>query len=426
MVRQSSPVIDQKTAKKSEVRVRIAPSPTGIPHIGNTRTALYNYLFAKHNSGKFILRIEDTDRVRFVPESEKAILEILEWLGLEWDETYVQSERLNIYKDHVQQLVQRKLAYMDEGAIRFKMPKTGITEWEDLIGSKKIKFENKTQEDFIILKSDGYPTYNFANVIDDHLMNISHVIRGEEFISSTPKHLQLYKAFGWEHPYFAHLPVILGPDHQKLSKRHGAKSALEYRKEGYLKEALLNYIVLLGWNPGDDREIMTLSEMIDLFELKDVNTASPVFDNKKLLWMNGEYMRKSQISNLKSQIFELLPGLKVHEELIDKLLPLAQARMTTLTDFYTLANPLLENKKIKLSSQEQEIMTFLRNEFTYIENWNKDAIFDVLKKTMEKFEIRMPVLYKVLTGEERGLPLAESLEILGKENILDRLKKENA
>ncbi len=408
------------------VRVRIAPSPTGIPHIGNTRTALFNYLFAKHHGGTFILRIEDTDRTRLVSGSEEALYEILKWLGLFWDEKYTQSERLDIYKEHAQTLKEKDLAYEDNGAIRFRMPKDETTDWTDAIGNKKISFQNKDQEDFVILKSDGFPTYNFANVIDDHLMNITHVIRGDEFISSVPKHLQLYKSFSWEPPILAHLPVILGSDKTKLSKRHGAKSALDYKKEGFLKEAVLNFMVLLGWNPGGDKEILSLSEMIELFDLSGVNSASPIFDQKKLAWMNGVYIRKSQISSpvggLKSQIVAYDEKLKnVDEVLLDKVIPLAQTRIDTLADFYPLVQHFFEEPKIGMEEKERAIARKLNTAFLKIEQWKKDIILAALKNVMQEENVRMPILYTVLTGKPSGLPLPESLEILGKETVLKRL-----
>lgn len=279
------------------VKTRFAPSPTGIPHLGTVRTAFYNYLFARHHKGKFILRIEDTDQARIMPESEKAIYEILIWLGLLWDEKYTQSKRLAIYKQHIDLLYdismrkEEHLIYEKGKAIYFKVPKEGVTQWTDAVGQRKIAFDNKFQEDFIIMKSDGFPTYNFANVIDDHLMEITHVIRGDEFISSTPKHILLYKAFGWKHPVFTHLPTIRGKDKKKLSKRHGAKSALDYRNEGYLPMALLNYVALLGWNNNDDKEIMQVEEMVRLFNLKDINTGNPMLDEVKLSWMNDMYKK---------------------------------------------------------------------------------------------------------------------------------------
>ena len=257
----------------TEVKVRFAPSPTGIPHIGNTRTAFLNYLFAKHNKGEFILRIEDTDQKRIVEGALEAILEIFKWLGIEYDgEIIHQSTRLEIYKKYVEELLDKKIAYEKDGAIWVKVPDEKTFEWIDKVGNKKISFKGNTQEDFVILKSDSFPTYHLANVIDDHLMEITHVIRGEEWISSTPKHLYLYESFGWKAPEFAHLPVILGPDKTKLSKRHGAKSALDYKNEGYTQESLLNFMALLGWNPGGNREQMSIEEMISLFKLEDVNT----------------------------------------------------------------------------------------------------------------------------------------------------------
>ncbi|MDP3726974.1 MAG: glutamate--tRNA ligase, partial [bacterium] len=417
------------------VRVRIAPSPTGVPHIGNTRTALFNFLFARHNKGKFILRIEDTDRVRYVPESEKAICEILEWLGLLWDEKYVQSERLEIYKKYADELLKKESAYKDEGAIRFRMPKEGKTSWTDAVGNKEIVFDNSTQEDFVILKSDGFPTYNFANVVDDYLMKITHVIRGDEFISSTPKHIQLYKAFDWEPPVFSHLPVILGPDRQKLSKRHGAKSVLNYREEGYLKEALLNFMVLLGWNPGGDKEIMSIDEMVRLFDLKDVNTASPIFDIKKLEWMNGFYIRKTKSSELKALLQSRIPlrGKILDEKLVDRLITLAQTRMNTLNDFYELTRWIFEETEDELSSEEKDLAKKIQDKFSIIEQpaspaggqggWNSGAILSAIKEVLEGEKAKTPVLYKILTGNEAGLPLPQTLEILGKEKTLEILKK---
>lgn len=409
--------IRQAQGSPQVVRVRIAPSPTGIPHIGNTRTALFNFLFARHNKGKFILRIEDTDRVRYVPESEKAICEILKWLGLLWDEKYVQSERLDIYREYADKLLKNEMAYKDEGAVRFRMPKEGKTSWADEVGKKTISFENKTQEDFVLLKSDGYPTYNFANVVDDHLMKITHVIRGDEFISSTPKHIQLYKAFDWEPPVFAHLPVILGPDRQKLSKRHGAESVLYYSGEGYLKEALLNFMVLLGWNPGGDKEILSLSEMIQLFSLKDVNTNSPIFDADKLRWLNGVYIRKMPADQLVSSMENK------DDALVKKLASLAQTRMTTLNDFNELTRWIFEEESVKLNSKEKNIAKKLKERLSTIEPWNNETILNVLKKILEGEKIKMSVLYKIFTGNESGLPLPQTLEILGREKTLGILKK---
>ena len=420
------------------VRVRIAPSPTGVPHIGNTRTALFNFLFAKHNKGKFIVRIEDTDQARIVPGAREAIFEILDWLGLSWDEEYIQSERKNIYKEHTEKLLKKGFAYKDEGAVRFKVPRNREISWIDAIGNKKISFKTDVVEDFVILKSDGFPTYHLANVVDDYLMEISHVIRGDEWISSTPKHILLYEAFGWKLPVFAHLPVILGPDKTKLSKRHGAKSVLDYKKEGYLKEALLNYMALLGWRFAGqtenkegtphifpEREIMSLGLMIRFFELKDVNTASPVFDLQKLTWMNGEYIRMIDNQTLKSALAdfykedkEVTSFIKANSKTLDPILDLAKTRMKTLKDF----KDLVISKKAKLSPRERNIAKATYEKFSSIESWNKEAILNNMKKVLQENKIKGNVLYKIITGFDTGLPLPESLEILGKEKTLDKIK----
>ena len=408
------------------VRVRIAPSPTGIPHIGNTRTAFFNYLFAKHNKGKFIIRIEDTDQARIVPGAKEAIFEILKWLGLSWDEEYVQSERKNIYKEHVESLLKKGTAYKDEGAVRFKIPQNREISWTDAVGDKKITFMTDVIEDFVILKSDGFPTYHLANVVDDHLMEISHIIRGDEWISSTPKHILLYEAFGWKLPIFAHLPVILGPDKTKLSKRHGAKSVLDYRKEGYLKEALLNFMVFLGWNPGGDKEILGINEMIKLFDLKDVGTVAPIFDLQKLNWMNGEYIRQTQNSKLKTQIAEFYKDdrevSKFFEEdpkTIDLILDLAKTRMKTLIEFKNL----VIYKTPELSNDEKNIAKALFENFFAISDWNKEKILVGMKEVLRTKKIKGNLLYKIITGFETGLPLPESLALLGKEKTLGRIKK---
>lgn len=423
MLRQSSAQVIRQSSPQV-IRTRIAPSPTGIPHIGTTTTALFNFLFARHERGKFILRIEDTDRARFVEEAEKTILEILEWLGLTYDgEVIKQSNRLNIYNEHAEILRKKDLAYEDQGAVRFKMPKDGVSSWLDAIGDKKIVFENNTQEDFVIIKSDGYPTYNFANVIDDHLMEITHVIRGVEFISSTPKHIQLYKSFGWDLPKFAHLPVILGTDKQKLSKRHGAKSVLDYRDEGYLKEALLNYMVFLGWNPGGNKEFMTISEMIKLFDLKGVNASNPIFDLKKLTWMNQQYIQNSSDTDLKQLLLDFSQKAKnTPDDILDKFIPLLKSRMETLADFEKLTGIFFgEFPEQSFSDTEKQIAKDLNTQLATLTDWKHDMIFAVIKNNMDKYNVRMPVFYKLLTGTERGLPLPETLEILGKEKSLKRL-----
>ncbi|MFH1193432.1 MAG: glutamate--tRNA ligase [bacterium] len=334
---------------KKTVRVRFAPSPTGFLHIGGLRTALYNYLFAKKNHGKFILRIEDTDRERLVPGGVENIINTLKNSGLDYDEgpgkggkygPYIQSERLALYTKFVQQLLDSGSAYYcfcsleeltsereeqkKQGlptkysgrclkltkkevqgkimsgvsfVVRLKVPEEGSTVFDDLVYGK-IEIENKNIDHQVLLKSDGFPTYHLANVVDDHLMKISHVIRGEEWLPSTPKHVLLYKAFGWKPPQFSHLPLILNSDKSKLSKRQGDVAVEDYLKKGYLPEALLNFIALLGWNPKGDQEIYSLDELIKFFDIKAINKAGAVLNQEKLYWMNGEYIRKKSLKDL--------------------------------------------------------------------------------------------------------------------------------
>ncbi|RLE28471.1 glutamate--tRNA ligase, partial [Candidatus Acetothermia bacterium] len=248
----------------AEVRVRFAPSPTGYLHVGGARTALFNWLYARHHGGKFILRIEDTDRSRSTDEAIEQILESMRWLGLDWDEFYRQTDRLEIHRQAAQQLLDKGAAYEHEGAVWFRIPKTGVTVVEDLLLGR-VEFKNSELKDLVILRSDGTPTYNFACVVDDSDMRMTHVIRGDDHLNNTPKQILIYRALGREPPKFAHLPMILGPDKTKLSKRHGAVSVLEYRRRGFLPEALINFFARLGWSHGD-QEIFSREELVELFD----------------------------------------------------------------------------------------------------------------------------------------------------------------
>ena len=405
------------------IKVRFAPSPTGVPHIGGIRTALYNYLFAKHNNGKFLLRIEDTDRKRLVEEAEVAIINSLKWLGLDWDEEIIhQSNRLSIYKEHVLILLDKKIAYEKDAAVWVKMPGNRTFSWEDLVGNKKISFEGKDQQDFVILKSDGFPTYHLANVVDDHLMGITHVIRGEEWISSVPKHLYLYESFSWDPPKFAHMPVILGPDKGKLSKRHGAKSALDYKNDGYLKETILNFIAILGWNPGGDREILSLEEMIKIFDIKDINTSNPKFDPAKLDWMNGIYIRSLSREELKAELEAYgVDLIRYPAKELDGLIELTKTRITKLSEFDELVNPFFNQKKQELESEEKQIRDNLKKKFSALDSWQEEKILDILKEEVKEKNKKMSVVYKIMIGAERGLPLPQALTIIGKEKTLKLL-----
>lgn len=439
----------------SDVRVRTAPSPTGIPHIGNTWTALINYIFAKKNNGKFILRLEDTDRERLVKESESKLFETLHWLGLDYDEgpdkggphaPYTQSQRLSIYKKYSQELLEKGLAYKEDEAIRFKTQKDGQTSWHDLVGDRQIAIPNNTQEDFVILKSDGYPTYNFANVIDDHLMEITHVIRGNEFISSTPKHLMLYQALGWEPPQFAHLPVLVGADRAKLSKRHGAKSALEFKEEGFLPEALINFLAMLGWSHPEQKDIFDLNELISLFDLKDINNASPFFDVKKLEWINGEYIRKMDDVELAKRLKHFLADLsegaiskKDHptEEEIEKVVPLIKERIKKLSDLVPLTDFLWEAPEYEREVFEKVISEKGKGKSSLekiLENldkldgpWKAVDFEQTFRTLAEDLGISVTQIFQLIrvavSGQLVTPPLFESIQILGEDQTKKRVQK---
>ncbi|MBT3353647.1 MAG: glutamate--tRNA ligase, partial [Candidatus Scalindua sp.] len=295
----------------SNVKVRFPPSPTGFLHIGGARTALYNWLFARHNNGKMVLRIEDTDRQRSTEEATQAILDSMTWLGLDWDEgPYHQSERLEVYNEHVEKLLKDgKAFYVDDPekgrAVRFKITDE-LTGFDDMVHGN-IKSDTSLLEDFVIQKADGFPAYNFACVVDDGVMGITHIIRGDDHLSNTPRQIALYKALGFDLPKFAHIPMILGEDGSRMSKRHGATSVTDYRAKGYLPDAIVNFIALLGWSPGHDQELLSRQEMIEKFTLKRVNKTSSQFDFTKLDWMNSKYIQNLPVGDLVS---ELQPYIK--------------------------------------------------------------------------------------------------------------------
>jgi glutamyl-tRNA synthetase len=362
--------------KKNKIVVRFAPSPTGELHIGGARTAFFNYLFARHNGGKFLLRIEDTDRERLVPGSIDRIKAAIKWLGMELDnegKVMIQSERIAIYKKRAIELLEKNEAYvcvcsreklaadqeeqMKTGkppmyaghcreagikisevdgkkpyVIRMKMPESGKITVHDLIRGD-VEFDLALIDDQVLLKSDGFPTYHLASIIDDHEMEISHVIRAEEWLPSTPKHLILYKMFGWQAPQFCHLPMILAPDKSKLSKRHGATGVFEYKQLGYLPEAIINFIGLLGWHPKEDKDILSLDDLINEFSLERVQKGGAIFDIKKLNWLNSEYIKKAPITELKPALADIFGHDLIKHDLIDKLIGLSKERMEKFTDF---------------------------------------------------------------------------------------------
>lgn len=456
----------------STVRTRIAPSPTGEDiHIGNLYTALINFVYARKMHGKFVVRIEDTDRTRLVEGAIEKIISSLQRYGLEVDEgplsggsygPYIQSERLKLYHKYSDELIAKDRAYIcfcskervaeikkEQGenthvrhfdlcidrnnvekkesgeayVIRLKVPKEHEIRFTDLIRGE-IAIMSEQIDDQILLKSDGYPTYHMAVVVDDYLMKISHVIRAEEWISSTPKHILLYEAFGWELPTFVHLPILRNPDKSKLSKRKNPVWASWYLEEGYLPEAVLNYLALMGWSHPEEKEIFSLEEFISVFDLKDINPVGPVFDLTKLTWMNQQYIQHMNEEVLLERLQQFYSDRQLNEELLTKLVPLLKSRMETLKDFDKLTRHFfVQAGYAPRNVQEKGVVEDLVGELEKIQDWKAENIFPAFKIVLQKNKIRMPVLYYLLTGEERGLPLPETLEILGKEQTLVRLKK---
>ena len=456
-----------------KVRTRLAASPTGYPHIGTIYQALFDYVFAKKNKGQFLVRIEDTDRNRFIEGSETVIFESLDWFGLIEDESprkdgehapYRQSERLSIYHKYAQTLLDKDKAYFsylkkdesgtkkdytkketliektetnqippkniaemltrDDWILRMRVPaNTKITIKDEIRG--EIEFDSSQVTEQVLLKSDGYPTYHLAAIVDDHLMEITHVIRAEEWLSSTPKHFLLYEYFGWEKPLFFHTPILRNPDKSKLSKRHGHTDIRWYRQEGYLPDAVLNFLALLGWSHPEEKEIFDLNEFIKLFDLKDIRPVAPIFDLTKLKWMNQQYIQMSSDTKLKGLILNFSPIAKnISAKTLDKLIPLLKSRMETLSEFEKLTCIFFDNfKEAKFDKIDKLVASDLKNLLNDIDDWNHVKIFEKMKVLMTKNKIKMPVFYKIMTGYERGLPLPESLEILGIEKTLKRLEE---
>jgi len=458
-----------------KVRTRIAPSPTGENlHIGNAYTALINYVFAKQQKGQFIVRIEDTDRTRLVEGSERRILESLKWLGLDPEESpliggpfapYRQSERLEIYKKYAEELIDKGHAYycfctterlgemrkiqeekhlppMYDGfckkldskeakkrveagekyVIRLKVPDEGVTRFDDLIRGE-ISFENTLIDDQVLIKSDGFPTYHLGVVVDDHVMEISHIIRGEEWISSTPKHVLLYGFFGWKMPVFAHMPLLRNPDKSKLSKRKNPVWVSWYKEKGFLPEALINYLGTMAWSFSDGRDIFPLSGMITEFKLENVQTTAPIFNIEKLRWVNGEYIRKLSIQDLKTKTYDFFDK-KYPAEKIEKVLPLLRERMKTLAEFATLGDFFFEQPKILERPLHKEMIQTVKGVLEKSE-WSHDAMEKSIRDTADKNGIKAKDLFMELrvavTGKTVGPPLLESLEILGKKETISRL-----
>lgn len=494
--------------EKNKVRVRFAPSPTGYLHVGGLRSALYNYLFAKKHGGEFILRIEDTDRSRFVEGAIESLISSLDRMGMKRDEgvfleggklvqkgdvgPYIQSERLELYQKYADELVAKKKAYhcfctaerleamrteqmknkqapkydkqclslsdeeiskRKEGGVPFVIRLNvsidrGDVIFKDLVRGE-VKFNVKDVDDQVLMKSDGFPTYHLANVVDDHLMNITQVIRGEEWLSSTPKHILLYEAFGWDAPEFAHLPLLLNADKSKLSKRQGDVAAEDYLKKGYLPEALINFVALLGWNPGQGatQEVFTLDELIERFELSNVHKAGAVFDFKKLDWLNGEYIKKMPVDELyrridngkflEKDLIRNAPSDMQTEEYLRRVLTIERERLVKLSDvgeqnlFFFATDPVYDPKNLNWKENTNEMTKeSLTRAMDILEKLSDEDWLskEVLEKTLmdaageKRGDFLWPIRF-ALTGADKSPSPFDCAWVLGKKESLIRMRK---
>ena len=408
------------------VRVRIAPSPTGYLHIGTARTALFNWLFARQLGGDFLLRIENTDTTREVAEAVDQIQDTLRWLGLAWDgEATFQLDRLDDCRRVAEQLVADGKAYEDEGAIRFRMPDDGSTAWDDTIRGR-IEFPNEKLEDVVLVRSDGRPTYNFASPMEDVWDGITHVIRGEDHISNTPKQINIIRAVGGGVPEYAHVPMVFGMDGKKLSKRHGAVSAEEFRKDGYLPEALVNFLALLGWAPDGETTIMSRDELVSRFTLERVSSSPAQFDYAKLDWMNGMYIRALPVDEFAHRLIVWLgeQGYDWDAELVRRAAPLVQEKISRLGEFPAFAGFLFHDVDVSVDGQADVVLA-ARDALENVEPFTAEAIEAALRGVVEQLGLKprqgfQPIRVAV-TGSTVSPGLFESIELLGRAKTLERL-----
>ena len=420
----------------SVVRVRFAPSPTGFLHIGGARTCLFNWIFAKHLNGTFILRIEDTDKVRSEKRFLDEILNSLKWLGLNWDELYFQSERFEIYKKFAQDLLSQGKAYAEGPAIILKIPQEQEIAMEDLIRGR-IVFNTKDMKDQVLIKSDGSPTYNFACVIDDSLMNMTHIIRGEDHISNTPKQIVIYEALGFKVPEFAHLPLILDKEGGRMSKRAGATAVTEYRDLGYLPEAIVNFLLLLGWSPENDAQVITLEEAVKTFEIKKVNKSGAVFDIDKLKWINSEYIKRSATAETVAPLLIKAGLLKedYDKAYLERVINLLKERLPTLKDivergdfFFTEEIKFEDGAKEKhLTKDLSKELLMLIGRLEKLADFSHDKIELEFRAVVAELGLKVKDLIHpvrvALSGKTVGPGLFELMAVLGKEKVIFRLKK---
>lgn len=484
-----------------EARVRFAPSPTGYLHIGGLRTALYNYLFAQHNGGKFVLRIEDTDQTRFVEGAIENLIESLHWAGIDYDEgvfiedgkivqrgefgPYIQSERLEIYKKYVDQLIESGDAYYcfcskerldavreeqkikglipkydglcrslsleeareriangEEYVVRLKLPANRDIKFHDLVRGD-ISINTDDTDDQVLLKSDGYPTYHMAVVVDDHLMNITHVVRGEEWLPSTPKHVYLYEVFGWEKPVYVHLPTVLNKERKKLSKRHGDVSVDDFRSKGYLPEGLINYLALVGWSPEDNEEILSMEDMIRKFTFDRVSRTGGIFDKDKLDWVNGHYIRSQSIETITELAIPYLIESKLidenfaekNREWLEILVDIVREGMHHMSEITDKVRFMFDNQ-IKVEDEEalqtlkgeytKTILDAMKQELDNVEEIDEELSNKLMKNIQKTTGIKGKNLFMptrvALAGSLHGPEFAKIIYLLGKQNILERIE----
>ena len=420
------------------IRVRFAPSPTGYLHVGGARTALFNWLYARHHGGTFVLRIEDTDVARSTQDSVREILESLEWLGLNWDEGPIyQSSRFSTYREHAQQILAKGLAFTSRDpqkgsgeAIIYKMPPAKKIVVDDLIYGR-VEFDSDQLKDQVLMKSDGTPAYNFACVVDDATMRINPVVRGDDHLSNTPKQIALYEALGLPVPQFAHLPLILGPDRSRLSKRHGATAVSSYQQEGYLPDALVNYLVLLGWSYGSDREMFSREELVQLFDLGNVSRKGAVFSLEKLQWMNGQYIKKLSPDRLAQ---EVQPFLGHGADNVKTVAVLLQERMKLLKDIVDLGGCFFQDslavdeaaaKQHLLKKENAAMIARLKDLLKALQPFAAPEIEKAARSVIEEFQVKSTVLIQAarvaLTGKSVSAGLFETMAVLGKDICLRRL-----
>ncbi len=480
------------------VRVRYAPSPTGLQHIGGIRTALFNYFFARANKGTFILRIEDTDRERFNVEALQDLYDTLAWLGIDWDEgperggdygPYVQSERFDLYKEYAQKLVnegkayycyctperlaslreeQKKMKSKKQGydrhcrdltseeravyeaqgikpVVRLRIPLKGKTTFHDALIGDITRKNTDISPDPVLLKSDGFPTYHLANVVDDHFMHITHIMRAQEWIPSGPLHILLYEAFGWEPPIYCHLPMVMGKDGQKLSKRHGSTAVRDFREAGYLPEAIVNYISLLGWSYDDKTEFFTKEELEEVFSLQKINKAPGVFDYKKLTWFNGQYIRKKSREEIEGLIIPYLmkdgvvsdPITDGEQVIIDRMIPIIHERLKLISDVSEMTRFLFQDvktpeseklipKKLDLA-KTLEILRTGRELVAGMEDKDDEELEIEYRAAAKNLDVKLGALMMplriVVSGSSISPPLFASFRLLGREKTLDRLDR---